>query len=298
MMVTNRCEMYFCGMTDKTHHLGDYTPDFEKPSKDLVRKVIAGAKLYFDPQFSGLDEFDASRPALYVTHHNVTGTLDGVFWAAQFYLEKDVFCRSLVDDFHYKIPGWRDLGAQLMGFVRGSRENCDAMMNAGEHIIVYPGGARETCKRKGEEHQLTWKNRTGFARMAIDHGYDIVTVAQVGADDSFDIIADTDEIMESRFGQWLKSSGIAGKFFKDGDTFPPLVRGIGPTLIPRPERQYINYGARISTAEYAGKADDKEALWDLRTRVENQLELQIVNLRIQKLAGDEKTGLRAFLNRL
>jgi len=285
-------------MTDQTTPLGDYTPDFERPSKDLVRNITAGARLYFDPQFVGLEEVDASKPALYVTHHNVTGTLDGVFWAAELYLVKDIFCRSLVDDLHYKIPGWRNISAQLMGFVRGSRENCDAMMEAGENIIVYPGGARETCKRKGEAHQLTWKQRTGFARMAIEHGYDIITVAQVGADDSFDIIADSDEIMESRFGQWLKSSGIAGKFFKDGDTFPPLVRGIGPTLIPRPERQYISYGSRISTTEYAGKGDDKETLWELRTKVENQLEMQILQLRIKKLEEDKKTGLRAFLNRL
>lgn len=285
-------------MADNDTHLGDYYVGFEPPSKDLVRRVTTPARIYFDPVFVGLDAMDASRPALYVTNHNVTGTLDGVLWASELYLTKDIFCRSLVDDFHYRIPGWRDLGAKLMGFVRGSRENCDAMMENGEHIIVYPGGARETCKRKGEEHSITWKERTGFARMAIKHGYDIITVAQVGADDAFDIVADTDEIMDSRFGKWLKSSGIAGKFFKDGDTFPPLVRGIGPTLFPRPERQYCGYGNRISTTEYAGCEDDKEALWELRTRVEHQMELDMLKLRIMKVEQDEKTGLRALLNSL
>lgn len=285
-------------MAYQDHRPGDYTPGFEPPSKDFVRRVTTPARIYFDPVFVGLDEMDPSRPALYVTNHNVTGTLDGVLWASELYLTKGIYCRSLVDDFHYKIPGWRDLGAKLMGFVRGSRENCDAMMENGEHIIVYPGGAREACKRKGEEHSVTWKERTGFARMAIKHGYDIITVAQVGADDSFDILADTDEIMDSRFGQWLKSSGIAAKFFRDGDTVPPLVRGIGPTLIPRPERQYCKLGSRISTTEYAGREGDKEALWDLRTRVEQQMELDMLKLRITKIEQDEKTGLRALLNSL
>lgn len=285
-------------MADTKTKLGDYVPGYQPPSKDLVRRVSAPARLYFDPVFIGIEKMDASRPALYVTNHNVTGTLDGVLWASELYLVKDIFCRSLVDDFHYKIPGWRDLSANLMGFVRGSRENCDAMMEAGENIIVYPGGARETAKRKGEEHQLTWKNRTGFARMAIKHGYDIITVAQVGADDAFDIVADTDDIMDTRFGKWLRTSGIASKFFKDGDTLPPLVRGIGPTIMPRPERQYCGFGDRVSTTQYAGKHDDKEALWDLRTRVQNQMELQILQLRIMKMEQDEKTGLRAMLNRL
>ncbi len=285
-------------MADQDFRVGDYTPGFIPPSKDVVRRIIAPFKLYLDPVFIGLDDLDASRPALYVTNHNVIGVLDGTLWAAELYLRKDVFCRSLVDDFHYRLPGWRDLGSNVMGFVRGSRENCDAMMEAGENIIVYPGGGRETCKRKSELHQLTWKDRTGFARMAIKHGYDIITVAQVGADDAYDIVADTDDIMDSKFGSWLKSSGLAAKFFKDGETFPPLVRGLGPTLIPRPERQYIHYGERISTSAYAGREADKEAQWELRSLVENQLELQMLRLRIMKLEMDEKTGLRALLNRL
>jgi 1-acyl-sn-glycerol-3-phosphate acyltransferase len=285
-------------MAEDKSQLGDYVTGFQPPSKDFVRRLTAAARIYFDPVFVGLDAMDASRPALYVTNHNVTGTLDGVLWASELYLVKDIFCRSLVDDFHYKIPGWRDLGANVMGFVRGSRENCDAMMEHGEHIIVYPGGARETCKRKGEQHGLTWKERTGFARMAIRHGYDIITVAQVGADDAFDIVADTEDIMGSRFGQWLKSSGLADKFFKGGDTFPPLVRGIGPTLLPRPERQFCGFGNRISTTAYAGRADDKEALWELRTIVEQQMELDMLKLRIMKLEQTEKTGLRALLNSL
>lgn len=284
-------------MSNKAPVFGDYQPGFIPPSKEVVRGIAAPMRLYCDPVFIGLKDLDSSRPALYVTNHNVLGVLDGVLWASELYLEKDVFCRSLVDDFHYLLPGWRDIGSKLMGFVRGSRENCHAMMDAGESIIVYPGGGRETCKRKSELHHLTWKKRTGFARMAIEHGYDIITVAQVGADDAYDIVADTDDIMQSKFGQWLTKTGLS-KYFKDGDTFPPIVRGLGPTLFPRPERQYIHYGERISTVEYAGKEDDKEVLWDLRSRVENQLELQMLRLRIMKLEMDEKTGLRALLNRL
>jgi len=284
-------------MSEKAAITGDYVPGFVPPAKELVRRIVAPMKLYCDPVFIGLDDIDPSRPALYVTNHNVIGVLDGTLWASELYLQKDVFCRSLVDDIHYVLPGWRDIGTGLMGFVRGSRENCDAMMEAGESIIVYPGGGREVCKRKHERHHLTWKNRTGFARMAINHGYDIITVAQVGADDAFDIVADTEDIMGSRFGKWLTDTGLA-KHFKNGDTFPPLVRGIGPTLFPRPERQYIQFGERIGTTDYAGLGNDKEALWELRSKVENQLELHMLRLRIMKLEMDEKTGLRALLNRL
>ena len=68
------------------------------------------------------------------------------------------------------------------GAVRGARANCRALLAAGEAVLVYPGGGREVAKRKGEENRLTWKRRTGFARMAIEHQYPVVPFASLGAD--------------------------------------------------------------------------------------------------------------------
>lgn len=284
-------------MSDTTPiKLGDYDPDFTPPSVDFVEKMTALGRAYFEPRFFGFENVDLEKPALYVTNHNVLGVLDGTLWAAQMYMEKGIFCRSLVDDLHYMMPGWRDLSAKV-GFVRGSRENCAEMMKHGEHIMVYPGGGRETCKRKGEKYKLTWKKRTGFARMAIENGYDIITVAQVGQEDAYDIVMDGDEIMDSKFGDWLREKGIAEKYLKDGETIFPIARGIGPTFIPRPERQYYAFGQRISTEEYKGKTD-QDSLWELREKVELQLELDITRMRIQKLQDGEGSWLRGFLNRL
>lgn len=276
--------------------LGDYDPDFTPPSVEFITNMTTLGRLYFRPQFFGLENLDKDRPAMYVTNHNVLGVLDGTLWAAEMYREKGIFPRSLVDDFHYKLPGWRNM-AENMGFVRGTRDNCTAMMKNGEHIMVYPGGARETSKRKGEKYKLTWKKRTGFARMAIENSYDIIPVAQVGAEDSFDIIMDPDELMESRFGEWLKENGVAEKYFKNGDSLPPLARGIGFTPIPRPEKQYYAFGQRIPIKEYKGKTDE-ETLWELRSKVEMSLELEITKLRIKKLEDGDSSWLRSLLNRL
>jgi len=275
---------------------GNYTPGFIPPSKAFVKNLTALGRAYFRPRFFGMEHVSSDRPALYVTNHSVLGFLDGTLWAAELYLKKDIFCRSLVDDLHYMMPGWKDLAPKL-GFVRGSRENCLAMMENGEHIMVYPGGGRETCKRKGEKYRLTWKKRTGFARMALQTGYDIVTVAQVGQEDAYDIVLDGDEIMQSRIGDWLREKGIAEKYLKNGETVFPLVRGIGPTPIPRPERQYYAFGERISTKEYDGRTDE-ETLWEVRNRVEMQLELDIIKLRIRKLEEGDGNLIRSLLNHL
>lgn len=285
-------------MSDSTPStLGDYTTGFEPPSLDLVERILAFPKLYFDPTFIGLEELDASRPALFVTNHSVIGALDGTLWVAELYRTKGIFPFSLVDDFHYEVPGWRNL-AQMFGFVRGSRENCSAIMNDGGSITVYPGGTRETVKRHGEAYQLTWKKRTGFARMAIEHGYDIIPVAQVGNEEAFTVMIDSEEVMQTPVGDWLKDSGLADKQFKGGEIVPPIVRGIGPTLLPRPEKQYHMFGERISTDRFKGDTTD-EKLWELREEVETKLELMITKLRIQKLEEKQsESGWRKLLNSL
>lgn len=277
--------------------LGNYTPGFEPPSLDLVEKVCAFPNLYFAPTYYGLDELDASRPALFVTNHSVIGALDGTLWVSELYRRKGIFPFSLVDDFHYEVPGWRNL-AEMFGFVRGSRENCSAIMKDGGSITVYPGGTRETVKRHGEAYKLTWKKRTGFARMAIEHGYDIIPVAQVGNEEAFTVLLDSDEVMQTRVGEWLKDSGLADKQFKGGEIVPPLVRGIGPTLLPRPEKQYHMFGDRIPTDRFKGDIKD-DILWELREEVETKLELMITKLRIQKLEDKKsESGWRKILNSL
>ena len=72
----------------------------------------------------------------------------------------------------------------ILGAVDGTRRNVDLLLGAGESVFVYPGGARETFKRTTDEkYELFWKNRYGFAAMAIKHGVDIVPVINFGTED-------------------------------------------------------------------------------------------------------------------
>lgn len=46
-------------------------------------------------------------------------------------------------------------------------------------------------RKSGDEpYTLFWKERTGFARMAIQHGYSIVPVASVGLEEMIHIACD------------------------------------------------------------------------------------------------------------
>ena len=237
---------------------------FSPPPLSRLQKALFLQKKWFAPEFFGLENVDRAKPALYVGNHTLYGTLDGPLMILGLYQHNGVFLRSLGDHIHFQIPLWRNL-LWDNGCVAGTPENCQQLMQAKEHILVYPGGGREVKKNDGEKYQLIWKERTGFARMAMQHGYDIVPFAAIGADDAFDIHYDANDFQQSPAGQWLEKTGISNKYLRGGDAFVPLTSGLG--FLPRPEKFYFAFGERISTQEVSHEADDKSSQWQVREQV-------------------------------
>ncbi len=256
-------------------------------------------RLYFSPKFYGLDNIVAAKPALLVGNHTLYGIIDVPLLLAQIYKDKDILVRSLADHAHYDVPLWRNL-LDKIGGVEGTRENCSQLMQQGQHVLVFPGGAREVSKRKGEQYQLTWKRRTGFCRMAIQHKYDIIPFAAVGPDDAFDILVDGEDILQSPLGGLLKKAGLLEKdsVIRGGDLLMPLTRGIGPTMLPKPERFYFSIGERIDVSQYAGKAEDESVLFELRDRVAFAIQDQIGEMLSVREQDYDKGFIRRVLNRL
>lgn len=229
---------------------------------------------YFNPLVFGLDQLDLSRPALFVGNHTLYGVLDVPFIISEIYQQHQVVVRSLGDSFHFRVPLWRDM-LTAYGMVLGNPANCTALMQQGESVLVFPGGAREVMRRRDEKYSLIWKRRTGFARMAIQNGYDIIPFASVGADDCFDILYDAWDMQHSDLLHELLQHKTVARIFRNGDVLPPLVRGLGPTLLPRPQRFYFNFGQRISCAGL-GMGDND--LWTLREQVAECIETQVTSL--------------------
>ncbi len=250
---------------------------FNPPSMINMRRSLAIPRAYFNPEFLGLWELDLKKPALFVGNHTLMGLTDAPLMVEHLYSQYGVFVRSLGDRGHFKIPGWGKLLTD-MGSVEGTPENCSALMQAGNHVLVFPGGGREVMRRKGEAYKLLWKQRTGFARMAIEHGYDIIPFGSVGPDESFKILLDANSVMASPVWNWLKNTTGIEAATRGGDMIPPIVRGLGPTMLPRPQRYYFGFGKRISTKHLRGRTTDAKALWAVREQVANAVESQIERL--------------------
>jgi len=249
----------------------DFTPKAES------RIATAFQRFWHSPRFYGWENVSPNQPALYVGNHTIYGMLDAPIIIEEVYLQTGIFLRALADRLHFEMPYGKLLLEQ--GAILGTRENCSRLMEAGQSILVFPGGGREVAKRKGEEHKLTWKKRTGFARMAIQHGYPIIPVASVGPDDCYDIKVDANDVMNSWVGTILKKTGIAKKYLRDGDMIMPIALGLGGTPLPKPERFYFSFGTSIPTKPYSGRENEEEALWEVREKVEKALYSQIDELK-------------------
>lgn len=244
-----------------------------------TRKIFALRRLYFRPEFIGLNSLDiANKPALFVGNHTLYGLLDVPLMLQEIHQNQGILVRSLGDREHFKVPLWRDFLVKG-GMVMGTPENCDALMSQGESVLVFPGGAREVCRRKNEEYSLIWKRRLGFVRQAVKHGYDIIPFGSLGPDECYTILSDAEDLKKrSRLWKQLERSGLI-KLLHDGDYIPPFSRGIGPTLIPRPQRFYFGFGERIPTQHLQGHEQDEAVLWEIRNLVSGAIEQQITQLK-------------------
>mmetsp|Transcript_9431 Transcript_9431/g.28688 ORF Transcript_9431/g.28688 Transcript_9431/m.28688 type:complete len:151 (-) Transcript_9431:902-1354(-) len=78
------------------------------------------------------------------------------------------------------------------------------LLKRGDPTLLYPGGVREAFKstKRGESYKLFWPevyNSADFAPVAARFNATIVPVAAIGAEDSFNMIADADDVLATPF---------------------------------------------------------------------------------------------------
>ncbi len=235
------------------------------PSEEEIKlalRLIEPIRKVINPKVYGIENVPKRR-ALLVGNHTVMGMLDSPLMCAELW-ECGIVVRSLGDHAHFKIPVWRDI-LTACGVVDGTRAITAELMRRGEVILVYPGGGREVAKRKGEKYRLIWKERMGFARLAIEHGYTIVPFAAVGAEEAVDILIDGDNPLLSPTRLFVE------KVLGSTDAMP-ITRGIGITPFPRPERQYYWFGEPIPTEALSGQHADDSVVRKIRDQTKSAVE--------------------------
>jgi len=256
----------------------------------FARTLLAPWRLLTGPKFYGIEDIPDDGPVMFAGNHTLEGMLDLPLMVLGLWEQRRILAHGLADHFHFRVPGWRDFLAGF-GAVDGTRENCAALMREGESILVYPGGAREVFKRKSEKYQLLWKQRTGFARLAIEYGYPIVPFAAVGAEECYDIVLDAGDVLSVPIiGDILK------RYAPRADVIPPVVAGAGLTPLPRPERLYFRFGAPIDTRPYGAHKDDPDTHMAVRELVRHAVEDGIEQLLDERERDPDRNVLARFLH--
>jgi 1-acyl-sn-glycerol-3-phosphate acyltransferase len=121
--------------------------------------------------------------ALLIGNHSGQFGYDGAMLAIAMLLEAEPprLARGMAEHLFVRTP-FAGTSMARMGSLSGTPENCIAMLEAGECVIVFPEGARGANKPFTKRYQL--KNfGTGFMRLALESGCPIVPVGIVGAEE-------------------------------------------------------------------------------------------------------------------
>lgn len=272
--------------------------EFAPPSLRDLQRLVGPMRRLLSPVALGAEHVPRTGAVLIAGNHTIYGLIDIPMLGLELYEKTGRLVRGLGDHNHFALPLWRDL-LHALGVVRGTRENCARLFERGDAVLVFPGGGREVMKHKHEKYQLIWKERVGFARLAIQHGVPIVPLASVGVEDMFEIVADAEEILRSPIGELLRVLGVTKQpWFRHGEILPPIARGTGPAGLPRLERQYFLFGPPIDTARFAGRDRDPDACLALREEVRAAIERQIADLQSVQAADPERYPIQRLLRRL
>ncbi|MQY02972.1 lysophospholipid acyltransferase family protein [Actinomadura macrotermitis] len=267
----------------------EWTP----PPAHLIRAAdlaLQPWRAWTSPVFHGLEHLPERGPALLVGNHTLYGVVDAPLIFFEIHRRRGVWVRSLADHLHWMVPGWRRI-MDMGGSVDGTRDNCRALLRAGEMVVVFPGGAREAARGRDARYQLQWEGRLGFARMAVEAGCPIVPFGSVGVEEMFTTVLDAD----SRLLTPARALGRAllGERGRGRDDFvPPLSRGIGLSPVPRPERLYYGFGEPIDTTPWQGRQDDEIAVTQVRDLARKAVQEIIDGLRAEQAADPGRTPLR------
>lgn len=235
------------------------------PPLEMMNAILKPYYCLFNTEIVGLEHIPTDYPCFYVMNHSLYG-LEMPAMVHRLYSEKGVFVRGLADHTHWMGPHGPLL--RQCGAVDGSRPNVDLLMANKQNVLVYPGGGQEILKpKKTMKYELMWKERLGFARMAIKNRYPILPCACVGTEDMLDILFD-----------------LPLSFLKGISPVSAL-----PVAAPNSlQKIYFWFGKPIPTEKYQGDAENTEFAKELRDMTKAAIESGIKEMQAKQAEDPDR----------
>lgn len=138
----------------------------------LAQVVTSFGRRYNGYSMIGEQNIPKVGPALIVFYHGLV-PLDAWYFGLSYYQKYGRMIRALGDRFLFHAPGLNHL-AKTIGCVPGDPSSAQGLLERGHLVAVSPGGVREAISGRSNNYKLVWRNRTGFAKLALKTGVPII----------------------------------------------------------------------------------------------------------------------------
>jgi len=163
--------------------------DLDERDPDYIRESLPAqwllASLWFRGEVRGLGNIPEEGPVLLVGNHsggNVSpdALVFTLAFSTYFGVERRFY--QLAHNLVLSMPGLGFL--RKYGVVAASPENAERALASGAAVLVYPGGDHEVHRPTWEGNTISFDDRRGFVRLALEHDVPILPVVSIGGQET------------------------------------------------------------------------------------------------------------------
>lgn len=134
------------------------------------RKIVAAiwdahARIYHGYEVIGLENVPQEGPALIVYYHGAI-PIDMYYLNSRMLLQRERLIYTIGDRFLFKLPGWGTI-SEAFHVSPGTVQSCVSILRDGNLLAISPGGVYE-AQFGDHYYELLWRNRVGFAKVALE----------------------------------------------------------------------------------------------------------------------------------
>lgn len=232
-----------------------------------------GPDRYLDTVVTGWEHLP-DTPALLVANHSGGTTVPDVWclltaWYQHFGSDRPLF--TLGHELLFATDATTRFFTRR-GVLRASHGSAEKVIEAGGDLLVMPGGERDVWRPWKQRWKVQFVGRTGYARLAMQHGLPIVPVAGAGAHHTLMVLSDG-----HRLAKALGLPSVARAEVLPLYLSVPWGLSFGPwPHLPVPHRMRFRIGPKIVPH---GEPDDPEAVARLDAAVRAALQLELDAIR-------------------
>ncbi|XP_016851146.1 monoacylglycerol/Diacylglycerol O-acyltransferase isoform X1 [Anolis carolinensis] len=234
--------------------IGNLPEDTDNKRWDKTKQILTTVsyvlgKILHGYEICGIENLPKG-PAVLVYYHGALA-MDQYLFMFTLYRITGRFCISVISHFLFHLPGLKHF-FRVIRCIHPTRQECVTLLEKGHLLGVAPGGIRE--QNYGDNtYKLIWRQRTGFAQVAIDAKVPIVPMFTQNIREGYVIYGNI------RPMQWL---------YEKTRTLVFPMYGLFPVKIRTHIGQPIPYDPNITAAELAEKAKIAiEALRDKHQKI-------------------------------